>query len=468
MKIVFSLLLFLSFQSYAWSPPESFNSTYIDLEDSIFSATIKGHYRDAEGHISNTIVNDILNDKNHLIKKEFSIPKYFKASVEFWFRIYTQYSSEQVVIHDKGNLKIVYNVIDFSELHNNQSIHRFSKSKLQSHLSLEYTRRLKKVLKSMSNKNLSAMNEEEDDILNILRKSGQKISKYKSHRKKLFLSLANNIRTQTGQRNKVYKGVVRSIAYMPYLKKQIKNFRLPEELLAIPFLESSFNPIAESKVAARGIWQFMPYISNLFMPKIKDNLDYRLNPVIASLAAFHLLKENKLILRRWDLAVTAYNSGPKHLKKAIKKLSRRRKKSRIGLDYILANYKHPHIGFASKNFYSEFLALVHVLAYKDLIYPLKGITPSFKFNDVENLKIYVSKCKLKPKRIFNILKKSSPDIKNLNQHFEHIGDNYPRGSLVISDRILTKRKYHLLNDKTLKSSFPKSYSRTIRNIKCKS
>jgi membrane-bound lytic murein transglycosylase D len=97
------------------------------------------------------------------------------------------------------------------------------------------------------------------------------------------------LRSQTGQRDQIEKGIQRSSIYIHYLRDLAKNFNLPPELLAIPFLESSFNPKAESKVGASGIWQIMPYISGklLSRDKSKNAPDLRNNPIIASLAAFH-------------------------------------------------------------------------------------------------------------------------------------------------------------------------------------
>jgi membrane-bound lytic murein transglycosylase D len=146
----------------------------------------------------------------------------------------------------------------------------------------------------------------------------------------------------------IHKGLLRSFAYDNFFKKHLKLFNLPKELLAIPFLESSFNRDATSRVNAAGMWQFMPYIGNLMMPKTTDNVDYRYNPVVSTIAAFHLLKENKMILKSWDLAITAYNSGTKHLIRARRKFKNRTKN--INLSYVLKNYKHAHLGFASKNF----------------------------------------------------------------------------------------------------------------------
>ena len=202
------------------------------------------------------------------------------------------------------------------------------------------------------------------------------------------------------------------------------------------------------------------------MPRANEIMDYRSNPIISSLAAFNLITENKLILRRWDLAIPAYNSGPKHLKKAIKKLSKRRKRSKISLDYILENYQTDHIGFASKNFFSEFIALVHVLAYKDMIYPTKGIQTDGTFSDPENIGVYVSKCPIRPRDFFNSLEKRSQKIREINYHFEKNTHLYPRGTLVVSDIKLSSKKYFRVPNKKLMRK-PKHYHKLIKKMACK-
>lgn len=466
MKIVAFLILFIQ-PSLAWTPPESFDSTYIEIEEAILEATIRGHYKNADLNLSDDLVKKIFDDKYNLVKPEFDIPKYFRSSVRFWFNIYTQFSSKQVVIHDMENLDLVYNVIDFSDLYSHDNIHKFAKAKIQTQLSLEYTRRLKQIFKRLHSKALNKLNKEEEAIVTAIKKSGLKIPTTKKSKKKFFINLSKNIRTQTGQRNMIYQGIIRSKPYLPFLEEQLQNFRLPKEVLSISFLESSFNIEAKSKVAASGIWQFMPYISNLFMPKITDKVDYRQNPIISSLAAFHLIKENKLNLRRWDLAIPAYNSGPKHLKKALKKLSPRKKKSTIGLDYILTHYKHPHIGFASRNFYSEFLALTRVLAYKDLIYPLKGVKIDYKFKSPHRIGVYVSKCSFIPEKFFNIQEENSPKIRELNYHFLTPKSKYPRGTIVVSDIDLDGKKFHRLTPQQFRKRFPKNFYKFIKGKSCK-
>ena len=463
--MIISLFIFLiSSQAFGWSNPSGYKSSYIEVEESILAATIKGHFKSAKVQFSNDTKTKILADHENKVLKDFKIPKYFEDSVNFWFSIYTQYSSDQVVLHDSENLRLIYNVIDFSELKQNDSLHRFAKSQLQSQLSLEYTRRVKKVLSNIGKKLLRKLNEEESTILNDIKQAGIKVPNNRKARKKLMKQLALNLRTQTGQRNIILNGLVRVNPYLPFINKQLDNFGLPRELLAISFLESSFNFKARSKVDAAGAWQFMPYIGNLFMPRANKYVDYRFNPVVSTLAALHLLKENKMILKRWDLATPAYNSGPKHLKIALKKLSKKMPSDKIDLAYILENYEHDHIGFASKNFYAEFLALTRVLAYKNIIYPLEGIQIKKAFKDIN---VYLTKCTIRPQKYFNLLKKSSPYIKELNSHFKRTKFNLKRNSIVVSDIKLTDRKYYKLSDKEIKKRFPKNYFKYSKNKKCR-
>lgn len=458
--IKFFLLFLISFPTYAWIKPKVFDSSYSNLEEAILRSTISSKFENANSALEQKTVEIILNDKKNLVDDDFKIPKYFESSVKFWFSIYTQYTSKQVVIHDKEDLGIVYNIIDFSEL-NRSSINKYAKAKIQAQLSLEYTRRLKKILNklSLNKRNLS---KEEKGIYDTVAKSVS-LPKSKSKRRKFFKSLAQNIRTQTGQRDMIFSGVIRAIPYFPYLEKKIEYFGLPKELLAITFLESSFNPNAYSKVGAAGAWQFMPFIASLFMPKRTNSLDYRLNPIVSSISAFHLLKQNKQILKRWDLAVTAYNSGTKHIIRAKRKF---KKNKNIGLDFILENYDHAHLGFASKNFFSEFLALVHVLAYKNVIYPLQGFEKeSLSFRN-DHLHIYLAKCTVHPKSIFKALEKSSPKIKNLNAHFRFPNRKYKRGSLIVSDIELTKLKYVKVKESDLKRYYPKKWSKFLYKKRC--
>jgi membrane-bound lytic murein transglycosylase D len=141
-----------------------------------------------------------------------------------------------------------------------------------------------------------------------------------------------------------------------------KRYKLPTELTRIPFVESSFNDHATSKVGASGIWQFMGNTGRKFM-LVDGVIDERRSPLKATEAAARLLKENHMILyRSWPLAITAWNHGPGGIRKASQKAGSR------DLAQIIARYRSRSFDFASSNFYSEFLAALHAEKYSHEIF----------------------------------------------------------------------------------------------------
>lgn len=461
MKFLFFSLFFFSLHINAWIDPENFSSSLVELEEKIISHSIRGNIKSAKSSLALESVEKILNDYENKVDKRFKTPAYFKDSVAFWFSVYTQYSSKQVIIHDKKDLSLIYSVIDFSDIHSSK-INKYAKAHLQNRLTVEHLKTIKKNLKALSYKKPSQLSLAEKNILDAIKQSKVKIPRNKASKKKFFLRLARSLRTQTGQRNKIYQGVVRSIPYFPFLEQKVKELKLPKEILAIAFLESSFNLHATSKVDAVGIWQFMRYTSNLTMPRINKTLDYRRSPIVSSLAAIQLLKENRLILRRWDLAITAYNSGTRNLINARKKFGKT-----MSLPHILEKYKHKSLGFASKNFYAEFLALVHTLAYKEVIYPLNGHESDKKLIARDgDIGIYITKCRLTPKKLYRALQKKSPKIRELNAHIRRPSSQYKKGLIIVSDRILSRRRYLKLTKAQINKSFPKTYPKYIKNKRC--
>lgn len=458
----FFFIILYSTSVFAWVKPESFDSGYINLEEKIISHSFRGSLKSAKSHLDLSIVSQILRDEKNIINDDFHIPKYFKSSVEFWFSVYTQYDSDQVIIHDNEELSVVYNILDFQDIRKS-NINKYSKSNLQTSLTLEYIRKIKKILKELSVADYTKLNSSQYDVLRAIRRSGLKVPSSNKEKKNFFANLSSRLRSQTGQRNKVFQGVLRSTPYYQFLIEQTKNFHLPKEVLAVAFLESSFNINAVSKVDAVGIWQFMKYTANLIMPRVEKNIDYRKNPIISSVSALHLIKENKQILKRWDLAITAYNSGTRNLINARKKFGKT-----MPLEYILENFDHASIGFASKNFYAEFLALVHTLAYKEIIFPLKGHSELVnKFGDPKSIDIYVSKCNIYSKSFIDIMSKTSPFISELNAHLpKKRSILIKRGSLLVSNRPLTTRKYLKLDNNQIRSVFPKKYVNYISRNRC--
>jgi membrane-bound lytic murein transglycosylase D len=112
-------------------------------------------------------------------------------------------------------------------------------------------------------------------------------------------------------------------------------------------VESSFKHDAVSRFGAVGLWQFMRHTGQEYMT-IDDVLDERRDPIRATHAAAHFLLENYLELESWPMAITAYNHGTEGMLRA--------KKLKGDFEVVFKKYRGRHFGFASRNFYSEFLA----------------------------------------------------------------------------------------------------------------
>ena len=111
-----------------------------------------------------------------------------------------------------------------------------------------------------------------------------------------------------------------------------------------------------------GLWQFTRATGKEYMT-VSGWRDDRLNPVKATEAAAQLLLHNHELLGDWALAITAYNYGTGGMLQAVEATG--------GGDYcqVLRRWDGPHFGFASKNYYSEFLAALQVYQYREAYFP---------------------------------------------------------------------------------------------------
>jgi membrane-bound lytic murein transglycosylase D len=173
-----------------------------------------------------------------------------------------------------------------------------------------------------------------------------------------YTRLANSLRSQRGQRDFIKKGIEMSSRYLPAIEEEFKEMGLPKELSYIAFVESSFNIRAVSKVGASGVYQFMPFVARPFLI-IKDGIDERRDPIKSGLAAAKLFSYNHEIVGSWPLAVTSYNHGPFGVRKAVQKVGSN------DIADLIEKYDSRSFGFASKNFYSEFLGILLTLQEKD-------------------------------------------------------------------------------------------------------
>jgi membrane-bound lytic murein transglycosylase D len=394
-------------------------------------------------------------DHDDRVSDLFKVTPFFYPNVNFWFLIYTQFESNTAIIHDISDLSLIYKVLDFSSLHE-KKLPKNTLYVLQQKLTEEKVDQLKKELEALSMDPYS-LSPSAKRIYRTLQQAKVTLPISKSDRSIFFTALKKNIRTQTGQKNFIRDGVIRSLPYQRFLTKYFTDRKLPKELLAIPFLESSFNPKAQSKVNALGAWQFMPLIATYFIPKARDT-DYRSNIGVASLAAAFLMTENFFLMKSWDLAVTAYNSGTKHLLKTKRELGRKY----VDLETVIKHSDSRHFGFASKNFYSEFLALAHTLAYREDIF---NELHTHDRSDVdEELKFYMAKCLMRLHR--ELSDRLIDDIHFHNHQIIDLQNQIPKGYILTTKAALNPKKFYGIAYKDLLKLKPKDWGKLLKSQSC--
>lgn len=320
----------------------------------------------------------ILTDVANRIAPEFHIPSGLEKRVGFWFDIYSKYTAEDNILHHDEYPWIVFSVVSTKDVAENPN-NRWAKFHKAKQVVQAERQRVRKVLLKLSKrKSFENLNEEETRFVEMLKE-------VEGRRTKVYRDAAYSLRSQLGQKDFMLSGISTSQKYFPYIEPVFQDRGLPLELTRLPLVESSFNEAAVSKVGASGIWQLMPTIGKKFL-KMTDHIDERNSPLKATEAAARLLKQNFTILKTWPLALTAYNHGPGGLIKAQKKLGTN------DIATIVEDYNSRSFGFASSNFFSSFLAALHVEKYqKELFGDLPSIAfPELKFVEMPRI------VKLKP------------------------------------------------------------------------
>jgi membrane-bound lytic murein transglycosylase D len=330
----------------------------------------------------------------------FPVYPSIQPNVAFWTKIYTHFASNQGVIHDKRNMNRIYGVIELvcpdgpgGRKINRQRIKKAKK---------KYKTILAKFIRGNPPSGPA-----ENQVAALFGPDSRPTD---------FRSAMRNIRCQIGQKDRFRAGVIRSGAYTDEIKQIFRDADLPEDLTYLPHVESSFNPSAYSKFGAAGIWQFTRSTGRNYM-RVDYTIDERRDPILSSFAAVKFLRHNYRKLKTWPMAITAYNHGTTGMLRA--------QRSRGNYEAIFKSYRSRIFRFASRNFYSEFLAAREAAAnYRHYFGDLKLDTP-LKSREI-TLTGYVSL-----PEVARHLKVNIAELRNLNPAFRHpvfLGQKYvPRG-----------------------------------------
>src|SRR5712692_4491652 len=241
----------------------------------------------------------------------FPIIPGLEKAVDFWKKVFTEYSLSQLIFFDPVDMGKIYEVLDVGEANRSQTYIDGERARIAAAYGVEVGR----------------------------------------------------IQAQRGVRERTLAGLKLSGRYMQHIEQIFREKNLPVELGYLPLVESSFNINARSFAGATGMWQFMQVTGKEHRLRVDRVIDERKDPLESTRAAASLLNQNYQVLGNWPLALTAYNYGAGGLARAVAE------RQSDNLVELIQEYNHPYWGFAPKNFYAEFLAAVDIAKNMNLYFP---------------------------------------------------------------------------------------------------
>jgi membrane-bound lytic murein transglycosylase D len=142
-------------------------------------------------------------------------------------------------------------------------------------------------------------------------------------------------------------GLRRSGQYAMMARKIFREEGVPEDIIWLGQVESSWRPTARSEAAASGLWQFIPGTGARFQLRQTAYIDERNSFEKATRASARYLKWLHNRYNNWELAMAAYNTGEGNVDRAI---------ARAGASDFWAIY--PYVAQQTRNYVPNILAVI--------------------------------------------------------------------------------------------------------------
>jgi membrane-bound lytic murein transglycosylase D len=253
-----------------------------------------------------------------------------ESRMEFWKKVYTQYGQDDIIIHDRFHVNLIYDIAPRGDQDSKILAVRQALQEIRDNIATPES------LSPVATQIRAAI------TANAIPVTSESLGE-----------LMDNIHTQLGIKERFRDGIIRSGRYVEAFQQIFSKEGLPKEIALLPLVESSFENRALSSAGAAGIWQFTRGTGRLYLT-VTRRVDERLDPSKATRAAARLLQDNYEALGSWPLAITAYNHGRGGMLRAVGEIGTSE------ITKLIEEYKGPLFGYASMNFYAEFLAAVDV------------------------------------------------------------------------------------------------------------
>ena len=192
--------------------------------------------------------------------------------------------------------------------------------------------------------------------------------------------------------------------YMPIFEEIFNRYDMPEELKAMAVIESALNPLATSRVGAKGMWQFMYATAKMYGLHIDSFVDERLDPVKSAEAAAQYLQDSYEIFGDWNLAIASYNCGAGNVNKAIRRSGGKRAFWDI----------YPYLPRETRGYVPAFVGALYAMKY----HKEHGIKP-----DAIEMPVHVDTFKINKmlhlKQVSELTGAPLSELKNLNPQYMH-------------------------------------------------
>ncbi len=298
-------------------------------------------------------------DPNRRLEPDFRIPPPLVDRVLFWATVYSQFTSRMRIVHDRDDPRILYGYLDFNPLYRTErpQIAEKHMRRIEAEVKSKLAMALSEAAQVSSMSPLGPM----DKML-----FKQFLAQRQHETPESIKPLVDNIRTQSGQSDVFQTALERSELILPVIEQVFEKQGLPKSLAKIPFVESSFNTRARSKIGAMGLWQFIPATARALINR-HDKRQWS-DPIQQTEAAAEMLKRLRRALPDWGTAVTSYNSG-------VGRISRMLRSHQLtnATQLVALKEEDGGLGFAGRNFYTELLAANLVEAYKTELFSPRAL-----------------------------------------------------------------------------------------------
>ena len=274
-------------------------------------------------------------------EESFPRPANLEPNIAFWKKVFTEWSERDHALHDKERLDVVYEVVRTEAPGPNGKTPPAGVELVR--LRTAHYAGVLRLLEAQGPEAAGEVGKRLHALWGCPCAPGT------------LEAAADRLRSQRGIRERFALALQRAEGLRPKILPILRQHNVPDELAALPLIESSFDSRARSRAQAAGLWQFLRSTGRRFGLAVRGRHDERYDPIRSTGAAARLLQDHQGKLGSWPLAITAYNHGLAGVKQAVVTVGTN------DIGRIVAEYRGPRFGFASRNFYAEFLAAMELM-----------------------------------------------------------------------------------------------------------